>query len=132
MVLFSPLLALISTLILSNILIINAFKFDFKNLKNYLSDEKSLLESFDKYLSSEEQRISRLRQIYEHFRQQNSIALKDKQLFLSHPNDVYFLIKRITHEWKTVEELLEPNKESLIEFNREMLKTNSSKYNYTG
>ena len=132
MVLFSPLLALISTLILSNILITNAFNFDFKNLKNYLSEEKSLLDSFDKYLSSEEQRISRLRQIYEHFRQQNSIALKDKQLFLSHPNDVYFLIKRITNEWKTVEELLEPNKESLIEFNREMLKTNSSKYNYTG
>ena len=123
---------LFSIIILINVLTIISFKIDFNDLNQSLDKENSILDSFDKYLSSEENRIFRLRQTYEHFRQQNTIALKDKELFLSHPNDVYLLIKRITIEWKTVEELLEPNKRDINEFRTRIIDLNPSQYNYTG
>ena len=123
---------LFSIIILNNLLIISSFNLNFNVLVQYLDEEKVSLDSFDDYLSSDENRISRLRQMYEHFRQQNTIAMKDKELFLSHPNDVYFLIKRITIEWKTVEELLEPNNPHFNKLLSNIMKHNSSMFNYTG
>ena len=119
-------------ILLSNVLNISSFNTNFNKLKEYLSEEKSILDSFDKYLKSEENRIFRLRQIYEHFRQQNTIAVKDKDLYVSHPNDVYFLIKRITHEWKTVDELLEPNQKNLKEFEQDKLGVTFNELSFEG
>ena len=58
--------------------------------------------------------------------------MKDKDMFVSHPNDVYLLIKRITIEWENVEKLLEPDKKILNELIGEMYKTNMTKFNFTG
>ena len=120
------------SVISANILFIYGFDLDFQALSEYINEEKSLLDSLDRYLSTEEQRISQLRQIYTKFCQQNTIALKDKDLFLSHPNDVYLLIKRMTKEWKSVEELLEPNQQILNEYLLEKFKINATRFNFTG
>ena len=122
---------LFSIIILINFSSIYSFDYDFKDLYNFLDDEKSLLDSFEKYLISEENRIFRLRQTYDRFLQQNTIALKDKELFLSHPNDVYFLIKRITIEWPAVEEELEPNKQVYREFMARLYNIDHDKFNFT-
>ena len=108
--------------------IVYVFVVDFERLSDYLDQEQSVLEAFNEYLLIEEQRISRLRQIHHKFSEENSIALQDKDLFLSHPNDVYHLIKRIKIEWKTVEELKNQNKKNT----RAILQLNRTKFNLNG
>ena len=55
-------IVLFSIIILNNLLLISSFNMDFNDLIQYLDEEKVTLNSFDDYLSSEENRIFRLRQ----------------------------------------------------------------------
>ena len=78
------------------------------HLEKLLNTEKVIVGSLEEYLSSEEQRLSQLRQrqrqLTKHYSDLNAIASKDS--YLSNPINAYLLVKRLTTDWESVGKLL--------------------------
>ena len=85
------------------------------HLEKLLYTEKVIAGSLEEYLSSEEQRLSQLRQLTKHYSDLNSIASKDVNSYLANPINAYLLVKRLTTDWKFVEYLINSEKKHLIE-----------------
>ncbi|CAG2178498.1 unnamed protein product, partial [Oppiella nova] len=84
-------------------------------MENLLTQEKAMIESLSEYLVSEEVLNSRLRRLTDNSLSLNSIALKgdtDGSL-LGHPLDVYLLIRRMSIDWKEVNDLLRTKSQRL-------------------
>ena len=85
------------------------------HLEKLLNTEKLIVGSLEEYLSSEEQRLSQLRQLSKHYADLHSIASKDVNSYLSNPINAYLLVKRLTTDWKLVEYLINSEKKQIIE-----------------
>jgi prolyl 4-hydroxylase len=85
------------------------------HLEKLLNTEKQIVGSLEKYLSSEEERLSQLRQLSAHYSRLHSIASKDVDKYLANPINAYLLVKRLTTDWKLVEHLIHNDKSDLID-----------------
>lgn len=85
------------------------------HLEKLLNTEKQIVGSLEEYLSSEEERLSQLRQLTEHYSRLHSIASKDIDSYLANPINAYLLVKRLTTDWKTVEFLINNDKRHFIQ-----------------
>ncbi|CAG2178027.1 unnamed protein product, partial [Oppiella nova] len=74
--------------------------------QNVLLEEINWIKDLNTYVSLEEQRLIKIRQLTDEFTRQNWVAMKDVDTYVGHPIDVYHLIKRFSVEWKQLEELL--------------------------
>ena len=83
------------------------------HLEKLLNTEKLIVGSLQEYLSSEEHRLSQLRQMTRHYAELQSIASKDVDSYLANPINAYLLVKRLTTDWQTVEQLLNPDKKRI-------------------
>jgi prolyl 4-hydroxylase len=85
------------------------------HLEKLLNTEKQIVGSLEKYLTSEEERLSQLRQLSTHYSRLHSIASKDVDNYLANPINAYLLVKRLTTDWKLVEHLIHNDKSDLID-----------------
>lgn len=83
------------------------------HLEKLLNTEKAIVGSLQEYLSSEEQRLSQLRQMTQHYADLHSIASKDVDSYLANPINAYLLVKRLTTDWQLVEHLLSSDKKRI-------------------
>lgn len=83
-------------------------------LRQSLETEKQVIYSLEEYLSSEEERLSQLRQIKEQFSQMHEIANKDVDSFLANPINGYLLVKRLTSDWEKIKVLLTKNESDSV------------------
>lgn len=85
------------------------------HLEKLLNTEKQIVGSLEEYLSSEEVRLSQLRQLSAHYSRLHSIASKDVDSYLANPINAYLLVKRLTTDWKLVEHLVNNDKRAIID-----------------
>ena len=76
------------------------------DLEKLLETEKTISKLLDGYLEVENDRLSRLKLFRDNYKRVHSIASRDVQGFLANPVNAYLLVKRLTTDWKTVENLV--------------------------
>jgi len=85
------------------------------HLEKLLNTEKQIVGSLEKYLLYEEERISQLRQLAQHYSKLHNVASQDVDSYLANPINAYLLVKRLTTDWKLVEDLIHHDKSELID-----------------
>jgi prolyl 4-hydroxylase len=85
------------------------------HLEKLLNTEKQIVGSLEEYITSEEQRLSQLRQLSRHYNELHVIASKDTASYLANPINAYLLVKRLTTDWREVETLIHTDKRHLID-----------------
>src|SRR5207248_1297975 len=79
------------------------------DMEQLLHTPREIVKSLERYLQSEEQRLSKIRQIVDIYLKLHFVAnekSQKSQTFLASPINVYVLVKRLTTDWKQVEEQL--------------------------
>ncbi len=76
------------------------------DLERLLNTEKTIASLLDNYLQAESDRLSKLRYFKDNYERIHKVAAKDSQLYLANPVNAYLLVKRLTTDWKQVENLV--------------------------
>jgi len=76
------------------------------DLERLLDTEKNIAHQLDNYILAENERLSKLRSFKENYERIHRIASKDSQTYLANPVNAYLLVKRLTTDWKVVENLV--------------------------
>jgi prolyl 4-hydroxylase len=76
------------------------------DLERLLDTEKTIAHLLDNYILTENQRLAKLQAFKDNYERIHRIASKDSQTYLSNPVNAYLLVKRLTTDWKTVENLV--------------------------
>ncbi|XP_054160059.1 uncharacterized protein LOC128958267 [Oppia nitens] len=72
-----------------------------------LIQESSWIQTVEQYIIAEDQRLSRLKSTIDELKRYNQLAVNDGDAYLSHPINLYLLIKRLARDWPQVDSLLE-------------------------
>jgi hypothetical protein len=75
-------------------------------LENLIDVQKLIFENLDSYILKEEERLDDLRVVRDKYYDLYRQSSQDVQSFLSHPINVFHLIKALTVEWKSCMNLL--------------------------
>ncbi|GAB6027770.1 hypothetical protein CHUAL_002006 [Chamberlinius hualienensis] len=76
------------------------------DLEKLLYTEGELVKNLQQYIEHEEQRLQRLRVYVREYQNMHHEASQDNEKFLSNPVNAYLLIKRLSSDWKTVQDSL--------------------------
>nr|CDJ87150.1 Prolyl 4-hydroxylase alpha-subunit and Tetratricopeptide TPR2 and Oxoglutarate iron-dependent oxygenase domain containing protein [Haemonchus contortus] len=84
-------------------------------MQRMLGAEKEVTTVIDKYIEAEQQRLEELKRFADEYIDRNKDAEDVGPDFVTNPINAYLLIKRLTTEWKKVEDIMRTNKaESFI------------------
>ncbi|XP_054153454.1 prolyl 4-hydroxylase subunit alpha-1-like [Oppia nitens] len=87
--------------------LIHGFDINFTKLNSTIIEESSWIQTVEKYITDEEHRLSQLKSTIVGLKQYNQLAVNDTDTYLSHPINIYLLIKRLATEWPQVDKLLD-------------------------
>jgi len=73
------------------------------DMEELLDTESILLKSLDNYINLEEQKLETLRKKSLEFKKEHEIASRDVSEYLMNPLNAYLLVKRLTTDWKNLE-----------------------------
>ena len=76
------------------------------DLEKLLETEKSVSHLLQNYLRSEEERLGKIRLFRDSYLKLQQVASQDTESYLSNPVNAYLLVKRLTTDWKTIENLV--------------------------
>ncbi|KAG5881350.1 hypothetical protein JTB14_020600 [Gonioctena quinquepunctata] len=76
------------------------------DLEDLLDTERVLIGTLESYIRAEEQKIDLLKRFADVYQTQHNKAIEDVQLYVSNPINAYTLVKRLTTDWRQVEELI--------------------------
>lgn len=76
------------------------------HLEKLLMTEQHIVGVLDAYLASEEERLNKLKEIKKKYQAIERFATSDSDHYLNNPINSYLLIKSLTTDWKTVENLM--------------------------
>lgn len=76
------------------------------DLERLLETEKVIAKLLDQYIQAESDRLSRLKLFRDNYERIHTIASRDVQGYLANPVNAYLLVKRLTADWKAVENLV--------------------------
>ncbi|XP_054711189.1 prolyl 4-hydroxylase subunit alpha-1-like isoform X2 [Uloborus diversus] len=77
------------------------------DLEKLLYTEGEIVRTLEKYLEFEEQRLEKVKWLSREYEKLHNVASKDVETFLSNPVNAYLLVKRLTADWKTAENLID-------------------------
>ncbi|GAV06584.1 hypothetical protein RvY_16550 [Ramazzottius varieornatus] len=76
-------------------------------LENLIISEKDVVETLENYLAAEEARLLKVRRYTNEFKElYRKVAADGVEKFIAHPVNTYRLIKRLTTDWKEIEDSL--------------------------
>ncbi|XP_054154955.1 prolyl 4-hydroxylase subunit alpha-2-like [Oppia nitens] len=84
-----------------------SFNINFTKLELTIIEESQWIQTVEKYITDEEHRLSQLKSTIVGLKQYNELAVNDSDAYLSHPINIYLLIKRLATEWPKVDKLLD-------------------------
>ncbi|XP_034938307.1 prolyl 4-hydroxylase subunit alpha-1 [Chelonus insularis] len=76
------------------------------DMEELLETESVLIDTLHGYIKAQEQRLDTLRRNVEDYSREHEEASRNIQQYLSNPINAYLLVKRLTTDWKRVEELI--------------------------
>ncbi|RZC35039.1 P4Ha N and/or 2OG-FeII Oxy domain containing protein [Asbolus verrucosus] len=76
------------------------------DLEELLQTESVLINTLENYIKSEEQKLDLLKKYAQIYKKQYNKASEDVQLYVANPINAYTLVKRLTTDWKEVENLI--------------------------
>ncbi|XP_063988098.1 prolyl 4-hydroxylase subunit alpha-1 [Diachasmimorpha longicaudata] len=76
------------------------------DMEELLETESVLIDTLHGYIKAQEQRLETLRRNVEDYAREHEQASRNIQQYLSNPINAYLLVKRLTTDWKRVEELI--------------------------
>ncbi|XP_015115772.1 prolyl 4-hydroxylase subunit alpha-1 [Diachasma alloeum] len=76
------------------------------DMEELLETESVLIDTLHGYIKAQEQRLETLRRNVEDYSREHEEASRNIQQYLSNPINAYLLVKRLTTDWKRVEELI--------------------------
>lgn len=76
------------------------------DLEKLLETEKSVANLLQDYLVSEERRLNKLRLFRDAYQKIHQVASINTESYLSNPVNAYLLVKRLTTDWKMIENLV--------------------------
>lgn len=79
------------------------------DMENLLHTEKHVVTVIDQYINSETKRLERLKEFAKDYQIRNQEALRLGGNYISNPVNAYVLIKRLTSDWSTVENMMRYN-----------------------
>lgn len=80
------------------------------DMETMLGAEKDVPFVIDRYIAAEQQRLDDLKRFAEEYVSRNTHAEEVGPEFVTNPINAFLLIKRLTSEWKKVEEIMRNNK----------------------
>ncbi|CAI4231813.1 unnamed protein product [Auanema sp. JU1783] len=80
------------------------------DMERMLGHEKDVTSVIDQYISSEQERLKELKKFAEEYVNRNNHAANVGPEFVTNPINAFLLIKRLTSEWKKVEEIMKNNR----------------------
>ncbi|GJQ82951.1 hypothetical protein Trydic_g5951 [Trypoxylus dichotomus] len=79
------------------------------DLEELLQTENFLISTMKSYIASQEQKLSTLRKYFKEYTEQYDKASEDIQSYVANPVNAYLLVKKLTTDWKQVEDLITKN-----------------------
>ncbi|XP_032454381.1 prolyl 4-hydroxylase subunit alpha-1 isoform X2 [Nasonia vitripennis] len=76
------------------------------DMEELLETEAVLIDTLHGFISAQEQRLATLRRNVEDYAREHEEASRNIQQYLSNPINAYLLVKRLTTDWRRVEELI--------------------------
>ncbi|KOC60916.1 Prolyl 4-hydroxylase subunit alpha-1 [Habropoda laboriosa] len=76
------------------------------DMEELLETEAVLIDTLNGYIKAQEERLATLRKNVEDYAREHEEASRNIQQYLSNPINAYLLVKRLTTDWKRVEELI--------------------------
>ncbi|XP_033229504.1 prolyl 4-hydroxylase subunit alpha-1 [Belonocnema kinseyi] len=76
------------------------------DMEELLETESVLIDTLHGYILAQEHRLATLRRNVEDYSREHEEASRNIQQYLSNPINAYLLVKRLTTDWKRVEELI--------------------------
>ncbi|KAG5881337.1 hypothetical protein JTB14_020587 [Gonioctena quinquepunctata] len=76
------------------------------DLEDLLDTERVLIGTLENYIRAEDKKIGLLKRFADVFQKKHNIAIEDVELYVSNPINAYTLVKRLTTDWRHVEELM--------------------------
>ncbi|XP_068979809.1 prolyl 4-hydroxylase subunit alpha-1 isoform X1 [Bombus flavifrons] len=76
------------------------------DMEELLETEAVLIDTLNGYIKAQEERLATLRKNVEDYAKEHEEASRNIQQYLSNPINAYLLVKRLTTDWKRVEELI--------------------------
>ncbi|XP_011306837.1 prolyl 4-hydroxylase subunit alpha-1 [Fopius arisanus] len=76
------------------------------DMEELLETESVLIDTLHGYIKAQNQRLETLRRNVEDYAREHEEASRNIQQYLSNPINAYLLVKRLTTDWKRVEELI--------------------------
>uniref|UniRef100_A0A161N0P5 procollagen-proline 4-dioxygenase n=1 Tax=Triatoma infestans TaxID=30076 RepID=A0A161N0P5_TRIIF len=77
------------------------------DLEELLDTEAVFLQTLESYITQQESRLNLLKRRAEEYRKEHQLASKDVGEYLSNPINAYLLVKRLTSDWKSTENLMD-------------------------
>ncbi|CAD6196789.1 unnamed protein product [Caenorhabditis auriculariae] len=79
------------------------------DMEHMLGAEKDVMGVIDQYIEAERERLNKLRNFADEYSKRNAHAEEVGPEFVTNPINAYLLIKRLTSEWKKVEDIMRNN-----------------------
>ncbi|XP_065307230.1 prolyl 4-hydroxylase subunit alpha-1 isoform X2 [Dermacentor albipictus] len=76
------------------------------DLENLLHTEGAIVQTLQRYLDAEEDRLEKIKKLRQEFSQLHKAASRDGDEFVSNPVNAFLLVKKLTADWKTVSRLM--------------------------
>lgn len=76
-------------------------------LEELLDTEAVFLQTLESYITQQESRLNLLKRRAEEYRKEHQLASQDVDDYLSNPINAYLLVKRLTSDWKSTENLMD-------------------------
>nr|XP_050048009.1 prolyl 4-hydroxylase subunit alpha-1-like isoform X2 [Dermacentor andersoni] len=76
------------------------------DLENLLHTEGAIVQTLQRYLDAEEDRLEKIKKLRHEFSQLHKAASRDGDEFVSNPVNAFLLVKKLTADWKTVSRLM--------------------------
>lgn len=85
-------------------------------IEELLITQSKLVDTLQEYITTTESKLKTLKVYLENLKKEQEKASKDVEEYLGNPINDFLLIKRLTHDWKDVEDLIMDNTSSGKEF----------------
>ncbi|KAL1418419.1 hypothetical protein MTO96_025920 [Rhipicephalus appendiculatus] len=76
------------------------------DLENLLHTEGAIVQTLQRYLDAEEDRLEKIKKLRQEFSQLHKAASRDGDEFVSNPVNAFLLVKKLTADWKTISRLM--------------------------
>lgn len=84
------------------------------DLEDLLETESLLISTLEHYIKAEEEKLNYLKRYAAIYKKQYNKAAEDVQLYVANPINAYTLVKRLTTDWKEVENLISTDVNSVV------------------